>query len=104
MAPLPYLSEILSGLDSWTRYFREALDHTSVRSLAGAVAVLSSRTVPQCPGYKVTAVAHAHNSITATLQLAGAACNVYGTDIDSLQLLVEYQTGQQGLPFCEDAY
>jgi alpha-glucosidase len=98
MAPIPYLSGILSGLTSWTSYFRVALDQTSLRSLASAIAVLSSRDVPQCPGYKVTAVAHAHNSITATLLLAGPACNVHGTDIDSLQLLVEYQTGEQCPP------
>jgi alpha-glucosidase len=30
--------------------------------------------------------------LTAQLSLAGAACNVYGTDVESLSLLVEYQT------------
>ena len=33
--------------------------------------------------------------LAATLTLAGPACNVYGTDVDSLSLLVQYQTGQR---------
>jgi alpha-glucosidase len=47
-----------------------------------------------CPGYTVSNVQQTQGTITADLTLAGAACNVYGTDIENLKLLVEYQTGK----------
>ncbi|KAJ5661779.1 uncharacterized protein N7477_009395 [Penicillium maclennaniae] len=43
-----------------------------------------------CPGYKASNVQNTPSGVTATLQLAGQACNVYGTDIESLNLTVEY--------------
>ncbi|KAJ5292072.1 hypothetical protein N7478_001323 [Penicillium angulare] len=43
-----------------------------------------------CPGYKAYNVQNTTNGVTATLQLAGQACNAYGTDIESLDLTVEY--------------
>lgn len=60
-------------------------------ALVGA-AVISPRDV-QCPGYKVSNVKESDNSLTADLSLAGKACNTYGTDLQSLKLLVEHQTG-----------
>jgi alpha-glucosidase len=44
-----------------------------------------------CPGYQAQDITTDVNKLTATLALAGTACNVYGTDIDTLQLTVEYQ-------------
>ncbi|GLA57182.1 hypothetical protein AtubIFM54640_003307 [Aspergillus tubingensis] len=44
-----------------------------------------------CPGYKASKVQHNSRGFTASLQLAGRPCNVYGTDVDSLTLSVEYQ-------------
>jgi alpha-glucosidase len=43
-----------------------------------------------CPGYKASNVLKTSGGVTATLQLAGQACNAYGTDIESLDLTVEY--------------
>jgi alpha-glucosidase len=43
-----------------------------------------------CPGYKASNVKNTTSGVTATLQLAGQACNAYGTDIESLDLTVEY--------------
>lgn len=43
-----------------------------------------------CPGYKASNVQSTSSGVTATLQLAGQACNAYGTDIESLDLTVEY--------------
>jgi len=43
-----------------------------------------------CPGYKASDVQTTTSGLTATLQLAGQACNAYGTDIESLNLTVEY--------------
>lgn len=44
-----------------------------------------------CPGYQAQDVTTNANKITVTLALVGTACNAYGTDIDTLQLTVEYQ-------------
>ena len=45
-----------------------------------------------CPGYKAENVKKNDLGFTATLRLAGQACNVYGNDIDTLNLSVEYQS------------
>jgi alpha-glucosidase len=46
----------------------------------------------RCPGYTASSVKTSSTGLTAQLALAGPACNVYGTDIDNLELTVEYQT------------
>ena len=48
-----------------------------------------------CPGYKASNVQHKQNGLTATLNLQGGSCNVYGTDIDTLALEVDVQTAQR---------
>lgn len=45
-----------------------------------------------CPGYIASNVQDTASGFTATLKLAGEACNVYGTDVESLNLTVEYQS------------
>ncbi|KAL8895577.1 MAG: hypothetical protein Q9192_003557 [Flavoplaca navasiana] len=45
-----------------------------------------------CPGYNASNVERITSGLTATLTLAGEACNVYGTDIEPLNLTVEYQS------------
>lgn len=47
-----------------------------------------------CPGYKASNVKTGKSSLTADLKLAGKACNVYGDDLTSLTLEVEYQSGK----------
>lgn len=64
-------------------------------SATGDAAALLPRTgdPASCPGYKASNVKSQGGSITsANLNLAGAPCNVYGTDLNNLKLLVEYQT------------
>ena len=48
-----------------------------------------------CPGYKASGVQTTANGVTATLSLAGDACNAYGTDIEELSLKVEYQAADR---------
>ncbi|KAE8441776.1 hypothetical protein EG329_004334 [Mollisiaceae sp. DMI_Dod_QoI] len=48
-----------------------------------------------CPGYTASNVARTPYGLTASLSLAGPACNVYGTDISSLNLTVEYQSSDR---------
>ncbi|KAL8828655.1 MAG: hypothetical protein Q9170_006504, partial [Blastenia crenularia] len=48
-----------------------------------------------CPGYNATNVKRTAYGLTATLILAGPSCNVYGTDIESLNLTIEYQSADR---------
>ena len=65
-----------------------------------ALAVAGS--IDDCPGYAATNISENANTLTATLSLAGDACNVYGDDISDLTLLVEYQAGKpQRTKLCE---
>ncbi|KAI8945447.1 glycoside hydrolase family 31 protein [Xylaria longipes] len=48
-----------------------------------------------CPGYKVLNVAQTPLGLTADLILAGDPCNVYGTDVGALSLIVEYQAADR---------
>ncbi|KAF2966620.1 hypothetical protein GQX73_g6984 [Xylaria multiplex] len=62
--------------------------------LAAASAVLSA-SIDDCPGYTASNVVESDGKLTADLSLAGTACNIYGTDLSDLKLLVEYQTGSR---------
>ncbi|KAL5343686.1 glycosyl hydrolases family 31-domain-containing protein [Aspergillus crustosus] len=44
-----------------------------------------------CPGYKASNVQQATDGFSASLELAGAQCNLYGTDVEALTLKVEFQ-------------
>ena len=48
-----------------------------------------------CPGYIASNVIRDLLGWTATLTLAGPACNVYGNDIDTLNLTVQYQSADR---------
>ncbi|KAK5717313.1 hypothetical protein LTR15_009206 [Elasticomyces elasticus] len=45
-----------------------------------------------CPGYKASNVQSSDTGLTASLSLAGTACDAYGTDLTDLTLTVEYET------------
>ena len=45
-----------------------------------------------CPGYIATDIDLTQFGLTAHLGLAGEPCNIYGTDVHDLDLVVEYQT------------
>lgn len=44
-----------------------------------------------CPGYKASGLEQNDRGLSVTLSLAGTPCNVYGTDVEQLDLKVEYQ-------------
>ena len=48
-----------------------------------------------CPGYYGSNVARNSLGLTASLSLAGLPCNVYGNDIDTLNLTVQYQSADR---------
>ena len=71
----------------------------SVLGAAGLLLLVTPRTVfsqgiSSCPGYKASDVVQTDSGLTASLTLAGDACNVYGYELPDLTLLVEYQTGR----------
>ena len=55
-------------------------------------AVTDQAKMDACPGYKATNVKAFGSKLTANLELAGTACNVYGPDINKLKLEVTYET------------
>lgn len=48
-----------------------------------------------CPGYIASNVQQTDSGFKASLALAGPGCNVYGTDIEALNLIVEYQNAHR---------
>ena len=61
--------------------------------LTGLIALkVYASSIDSCPGYTASNVQNGNGKITADLSLGGDACNVYGTDLPDLRLLVEYQT------------
>ncbi len=84
-------------IDGATSTFRPIFTVPSSAATGAAVlpnsrdpAAVDPQTV--CPGYRGSNVVRTRNGLTATLTLAGQACNVYGTDIETLNLTVEYQS------------
>ena len=61
--------------------------------LGGVLRPVLSQNLSSCPGYKASNVVQTDSGLTASLTLAGDACNVYGYDLPDLTLLVQYQTG-----------
>lgn len=50
-----------------------------------------------CSGYNATDISTTEASLSARLTLAGDGCNVFGLDISTLALVVEYETGEHAL-------
>lgn len=48
-----------------------------------------------CPGYKASDLQESDSGLTAVLTLAGAPCNVYGNEVEVLNLKVEYQSANR---------
>jgi hypothetical protein len=57
----------------------------------------SNATLDSCPGYKASGVETSDSGLTASLTLAGTACNVFGADLEELTLIVEYQSSKSRL-------
>ncbi|KAK0099335.1 hypothetical protein ONS96_008563 [Cadophora gregata f. sp. sojae] len=77
-------------------------------SVSGAAVSTSRRqaegaTRESCPGYVASDVQQTGTGLTANLNLAGEACNVYGTDVPELKLIVNYDTESRLHVKIEDA-
>ena len=66
----------------------------SLSSIVFACLQLAASQISSCPGYQASNVQEIDGTLTADLSLAGDACNVHGTDLPNLRLLVEYQIGK----------
>ena len=62
--------------------------------LLGSLGPVLAQDPSSCPGYTASDVVQTDSSLTASLTIAGDACNVYGYDLPDLTLLVQYQTGR----------
>lgn len=62
--------------------------------LVGAAVLGPRSSNDECSGYKAINVKEHDHSLEADLVLNDWACNSYGTDLQNLKLLVEYQTGE----------
>ncbi len=78
----------MAVLLSWLLVAVAAVSGTSIAPRAGSDALAS------CPGYKASNVKTSDPGLTADLNLAGKACNVYGDDLKNLRLDVTYETGE----------
>jgi hypothetical protein len=66
-------------------------------TVSGAALSRRQATRDSCPGYSASGVIQTATGLTADLTLAGAACNVYGNDIQNLKLTVNYDSGKSPL-------
>lgn len=62
-------------------------------ALANSISTTSSSELDACPGYTATNVVTSGPNLTASLVLTDDACDVYGPDIETLNLQVTYETG-----------
>lgn len=86
--------------EAWKKHTRIImLGAVAITGAALAIAVSGRALVPRqangtpCPGYSANNIQDSGTGLTADLTLAGPACNSYGSDIQSLKLTVNYDTG-----------
>jgi len=65
-----------------------------VASAAGSALLSRQVNETTCPGYTASNVQTTATGLTASLALAGPACNTYGSDIENLKLTVNYDTSK----------
>lgn len=71
---------------------------SAIPTSSGPSPARRSVSVGDCPGYQASNVVHSDSGLTADLTLAGNACDVYGTDLKDLKLVVEHQSGKSYMP------
>jgi len=76
---------------------------TCALSAASSVSRRDGTNVDLCPGYAASNVQTTANGMTASLTLAGSPCDAYGTDLQDLTLLVEYQSDSRLHVLIQDA-
>ncbi|CAH0025995.1 unnamed protein product [Clonostachys rhizophaga] len=64
-------------------------------ALSCLLSAVQAVTLSDCPGYKASNVKTTDTGLTADLGLNGATCGIYGRDLHTLKLIVEYQTDKR---------
>lgn len=72
-----------------------ALTGALIAATGRAFVIVVPRQATFCPGYSISNVQSGNTGLTADLSLAGPACNSFGSDIPSLKLMVNYDTGME---------
>ncbi|KZS93448.1 hypothetical protein SISNIDRAFT_507539 [Sistotremastrum niveocremeum HHB9708] len=81
------------GIILWLATFSHARTVTHlVRQVGVPVNESHSLNASSCPGYTLSDLKSSAQGLTASLSLAGAACNAFGNDISNLTLEVTYET------------
>ncbi|EXJ83476.1 alpha-glucosidase [Capronia coronata CBS 617.96] len=92
-------STTASPASSTTAFASQFTLPASVDEGAPLLPTVNDPTAPdaqvKCPGYSASSVRTSSSGLTARLTLAGTACNVFGTDVQDLDLRVEYQTNSR---------
>jgi alpha-glucosidase len=78
-----------------TAHWSQETDDANVRLIDVGATLIANIDDPEavnaqsvCPGYKASNVLHTSSGLSASLELVGEPCNVYGTDVRSLTLEV----------------
>ncbi|KAL2799144.1 glycosyl hydrolases family 31-domain-containing protein [Aspergillus keveii] len=81
-----------------TAHWSQETDDANVRLIDVGATLIANIDDPEavnaqsvCPGYKASNVLHTSSGFSASLELVGEPCNVYGTDVRSLTLEVQFQ-------------
>ncbi|CUS13822.1 unnamed protein product [Tuber aestivum] len=74
---------------------RSAVILVSIGFVLATTVIRPGAPANSCPGYRVTSVKETTTGLTAKLQLAGTACNIYGRDLESLKLQVTYDSNSR---------
>ncbi|KAJ7727590.1 glycosyl hydrolases family 31-domain-containing protein [Mycena metata] len=82
-ALLLFGSSALAGRAGVQNFLRQQAEFTNSTN---------SFDVASCPGYSLESLTSTKNGLTAKLNLAGAACNAFGTDVANLTIQVTYET------------
>ncbi|KAJ7183712.1 glycosyl hydrolases family 31-domain-containing protein [Mycena filopes] len=88
----PHLATALLLLASSASARRRGGVQHVLREQAALTNSTFSFDVASCPGYSLSSLTNTKNGLTAKLNLAGAACNAFGTDVANLTIQVTYET------------
>ncbi|KAF8344964.1 glycosyl hydrolases family 31-domain-containing protein [Amanita rubescens] len=88
---VPPLIVVFLALAYDTRYAPRFQDLLHIKWDAGMPSEFS-HNVSGCPGYELRSLTETDTGLTAYLQLAGPACNAFGSDVPELTIDVTYET------------
>ena len=89
------ISFSLPNMRGFFRFLAKSVAAVVLTLFSSNAEVVNPALLDSCPGYTLSNVLVVGGTFRADLNIAsGPPCNVFGTDIPRLALLVEYQTGK----------